>query len=128
MRISDWSSDVCSSDLLVEHLVETVEQALVLHIDGAGEVIELLGAAVDHLAVERLQQHQMLFQSGGAARRAQLVAKAEKHGCWPIASCRPAQQHKVKGKREAGSPPIDPALTIIRHVRPVVLMWVSTGI
>src|SRR3546814_12807237 len=91
MRISDWSSDVCSSDLLVEHLVETVEQALVLHIDGAGEVIELLGAAVDHLAVERLQQHQMLFQAGGDARRAQLVEKAEKHGCWPTigrASCR----------------------------------------
>src|SRR3546814_3860307 len=97
MRISDWSSDVCSSDLflepllqrlhdlvpvaerldrlhllgrqiffgdglqpflryvdgvlaivgeqpledLVEHLVEAVEQALVLHIDGTREIIEL---------------------------------------------------------------------------------------
>src|SRR3546814_16088101 len=124
MRISDWSSDVCSSDL---HLVETVEQALVLHIDGAGEVIELLGAAVDHLAVERLQQHQMLFQAGGDASRAQLVEKAEKHGCWPIASCSPAHQLYVNGKRGAGSPPIDPALTIIRHYRHIGMMWVRIG-
>ena len=65
---------------LVEHLVEAVEQAFVLHVDRAGQVIELLGAAVDHLAVERLQQHQMLFQAGGDARGAKLVEKAEKHG------------------------------------------------
>src|SRR3546814_12010892 len=29
MRISDWSSDVCSSDLAVEVLLETLQQAVV---------------------------------------------------------------------------------------------------
>src|SRR3546814_2739916 len=47
---------------LVEHLVEAVEQPLVLHIDGAREVIELLGTAVDHLAV-RSEEHTSELQS-----------------------------------------------------------------
>src|SRR3546814_1494554 len=46
MRISDWSSDVCSSDLI---------------------------------AVERLQQHEMLLHAGAYASRAKLIEKIEEH-------------------------------------------------
>src|SRR3546814_3473572 len=80
-----FRSDDAREDL-VEHLVEAVEQALVLHVDRAGQVIELIGAAVDHLAVEGFEQHQMLFEARGNARGATLVEEAEKHGagltCW----------------------------------------------
>src|SRR3546814_7050244 len=47
---------------LVEHMVEAVEQALVLHVDRAGQVIALFGAAVDHLAV-RSEEHTSELQS-----------------------------------------------------------------
>src|SRR3546814_12846469 len=72
-----FRSDDAREDL-VEHLVEAVEQALVLHVDRAGQVIELFGAAVDHLAVEGFEQHQMLFEARGNARGAKLVEEAEK--------------------------------------------------
>jgi hypothetical protein len=65
---------------LVEHLVEAVEQPLVLHIDRAAQIIELLGATVDRLAVERLQQQQMLLHAHGNARGAEFFEEAEQHG------------------------------------------------
>ena len=62
-----------------EDLVEAVEQPLVLHEGGAGEIVEFLGATLDHLAVERVEQHQMLLHRHGNARVAQLVEEVEEH-------------------------------------------------
>src|SRR3546814_16642737 len=42
MRISDWSSDVCSSDLVLE-VVRAVDRIRVRHNVGAEEVDEVLG-------------------------------------------------------------------------------------
>ena len=70
---------------LGEDLVEPVEQPLVLHEDGAGEIVELLRRRPDHLGVERLEQHQMLLHRGRNARRAQLVDEGEEHGVLGLA-------------------------------------------
>src|SRR3546814_167879 len=64
---------------LREHLIEAIEQAFVLHIGGAGEIIELLGAALDDLAVERFEQCEMLLEAGRDAGRAQLIEKVQEH-------------------------------------------------
>jgi hypothetical protein len=48
----------------LEHLVETIEHALVLHEGRAAEIVERLGRFLDHLAVERLQQSEVLLEAG----------------------------------------------------------------
>src|SRR3546814_15007785 len=70
---------------LREHLIEAIEQAFVLHIGGAGEIIELLGAALDDLAVERFEQCEMLLEAGRDAGRAQLIEKVKENdaACLP---------------------------------------------
>jgi hypothetical protein len=47
---------------LVEHLVEPVEQAFILHEHGTAEIIERLRRLLDHILVERFEQHQMLLE------------------------------------------------------------------
>ena len=64
---------------LGEDLVEAVEQPLVLHVDRAGEVVEILRRALDHFAVERLEQDQMLLQAGRDAGGAELVEEVQEH-------------------------------------------------
>src|SRR3546814_11167824 len=59
MRISDWSSDVCSSDLLlarahVQELVETLGAERLLH--GIDETDGELGMAVGEEAIRRRRQ------------------------------------------------------------------------
>jgi hypothetical protein len=54
---------------LLEHLVEAVEQAFVLHEGGAREVIERLGRLLDHVLVERFEQSQVLLQARPECRR-----------------------------------------------------------
>src|SRR3546814_4251594 len=51
MRISDWSSDVCSSDLLAAAVAETVAERLTE--DEAGNVAVIRGAMLDHLAAQQ---------------------------------------------------------------------------
>ena len=68
-----------SLENLGKDLIKSVDQPFVFHIGGARQIIEFLGRAVDHLAVEGLEQHEMLFKARGNARCAQLVEKVEKH-------------------------------------------------
>src|SRR3546814_12889340 len=51
MRISDWSSDVCSSDLLAAAVAETVAERLTE--DEAGNVAVIRGAMLDNLAAQQ---------------------------------------------------------------------------
>src|SRR3546814_8331378 len=103
MRISDWSSDVCSSDLLDEHpaaLYEGAEVHLLLpELQLAGfdlreveqivdEAQQVLPGAVDVLRVlvvlrvierpEGLRRHHLGKADDGVERRAQLV-RSEEH-------------------------------------------------
>ena len=45
----------------------------------AGEIVEVLGRPLDHLAVERLEQDEMLLEAGRNAGGAQLVEEGEEH-------------------------------------------------
>src|SRR3546814_7062479 len=87
LRISDWSSDVCSSDLLVSEqlaaaahaaldLVEHQQQAVLVADGTQGAQIVEVGGADAALALNRLDQHRAGF---GANRVAQLVHVAEGH-------------------------------------------------
>ena len=67
---------------LGEDLVEAVEQPLVLHEGGARQVIERLRRLLDHVAVERLEQHEVLLEAGRNAGGAQFVDEVEQHGDW----------------------------------------------
>src|SRR3546814_12893579 len=66
MRISDWSSDVCSSDLLLRHVVERFPELL------------RLGRIGEHDAAQYLRRE--VRQAGEADRRVlgQRVADAER--------------------------------------------------
>ena len=64
---------------LGEHLVEPVEQAFVLHQRRAREVIELLRGAVDDLAVQRLEQDQVLLEGHRNPGTAQFIHEREEH-------------------------------------------------
>jgi hypothetical protein len=50
---------------LAEHLVEAVEQPLVLHERGPRQIIEFLRPCRDHLRVERLEQDRCSFIDAG---------------------------------------------------------------
>lgn len=65
---------------LLEHLVETVQQAFILHEGGAREVVERLGRLLDHVLVERLQQSEVLLERGADPGGAKLVDEIEEHG------------------------------------------------
>src|SRR3546814_20569519 len=86
MRISDWSSDVCSSDLRRDRLAGAAEQRLGLWLDharldalaaqlGAQHVaalgllltLHLLAALVRALPEEHLQGHPVAYRLGGTA-------------------------------------------------------------
>src|SRR3546814_7108900 len=69
----------CSSDLLGKDLIEPIEQPFVLHESCTGEIIEFFWPPGDDIAVERLQQHEMLLHAGAYARRAKLIEKIEEH-------------------------------------------------
>src|SRR3546814_5113593 len=80
MRISDWSSDVCSSDLRLAPVAAAVDQALAEH--GAVEVVAQVVVALADLvtAASGLQVEQARAQCGadvGGAGRAFLDAGVE---------------------------------------------------
>ena len=64
---------------LLEHLVEPVDQALVLHEGGSGQVIERLRRLLDHVLVERLDQREVFLEAGRNPGRAKLVDEIEEH-------------------------------------------------
>src|SRR3546814_9806446 len=66
MRISDWSSDVCSSDLAVG-LGQGIEVELLLDV----VVTELLDAHLRRAAIEQAQ-HDLLAKQGGAGGHAEI--------------------------------------------------------
>src|SRR3546814_2719031 len=57
MRISDWSSDVCSSDLLDEAPARHIGPALVHHIERAARAVKFVGAALIAFAALEEGQH-----------------------------------------------------------------------
>ena len=64
---------------LGEDLIEPVQLALVLHQRGAGEKVELLRPPIDHIPVQRLQQHEMLLQRYPDPGAAQFVHERIEH-------------------------------------------------
>ena len=65
---------------VAEHLVELVEVALVLHQCGAGEIVEILDAAVGEVGLHRLHQRQVLLQGDRHLGGFQLVEEGGEHG------------------------------------------------
>src|SRR3546814_10606886 len=63
MRISDWSSDVCSSDLLAGHVVRACQSAIFPHFDAAAEHARRI-AADDRMRRNIIRHH----RSGGDDR------------------------------------------------------------
>src|SRR3546814_7618590 len=74
MRISDWSSDVCSSDLLrlrdIENVVDDGEQVIAALVD----VLDVVAVVVVADRPEDLLQDELREADDGVQRRAQLVA------------------------------------------------------
>src|SRR3546814_2049670 len=69
MRISDWSSDVCSSDLLKDLLGVSVQHGLttfeaLLRLGGPGRAIEIQLADLGQPALQLLQVDVVLFELG----------------------------------------------------------------
>src|SRR3546814_3760979 len=60
-------------------IFEPIEQPFVLHESCTGEIIEFFWPPGDDIAVERLQQHEMLLHAGAYASRAKLIEKIEEH-------------------------------------------------
>src|SRR3546814_17426877 len=94
MRISDWSSDVCSSDLVLE----------VLHEDGgdieAGEIVDLgEGAGVAERVVDRDRPGRQLLQQLLRPARRQRVADRLEEG---VAALGVAEGLDVEGHEEIG--------------------------
>src|SRR3546814_1327732 len=63
MRISDWSSDVCSSDLGNQHAVEGLRFRLAVALEGAGDPL-LVRLGLDHLGLQ-VHRDALLFQPVG---------------------------------------------------------------
>ena len=68
---------------MAEHLVETVEVLLVLHQGRAGQVVEVVDRLIDHVAVERLHEHEVLFQGDRHLGLTQLGKEVHEHGRTP---------------------------------------------
>ena len=64
---------------LGKHLIEAVDQPLVLHIGGAGEVVEFLRATRDDVAVQRFEEGQMLLETDHDSGASQRFEKSEEH-------------------------------------------------
>src|SRR3546814_4441611 len=91
MRISDWSSDVCSSDLAVEVLLETLQQAVVdpahdrrgpvedLHHLLDAEVAVVVGVAQARGQRLLVVEAQAFFVAAGDQVQAEAQARSEEH-------------------------------------------------
>src|SRR3546814_21127990 len=103
LRISDWSSDVCFPIWRGNRIARGC---------GRSPLGRAPPAASDALSGWR-----------GCPPRA---ARRESRKTWLLAyRVVPSRATALrKRKAGAGSPPIDPALTIIRHDRPIVMLWV----
>ena len=80
-------------EYLAEHLIEAVEQSLVLHVATAAEVIELLDRPVDHVRPQRLEQRQMLLERRRDLGGPKFGEEVEEHGwsdlcVWTLAAQR----------------------------------------
>ncbi len=65
---------------LLEHLIEAIQQALILHEGRAGEVVEGFRRLIDHVTIKRLQQREMLLEGSADPGGPQLVDEVEEHG------------------------------------------------
>ena len=64
---------------LAEHLIEPVQQTLVLHIGGPCQIIKCLHPVIDDTGLHRLKQGQMFLEGGRNPGGAQFIEKIEKH-------------------------------------------------
>ncbi|MCY1284770.1 hypothetical protein D9M70_336870 [compost metagenome] len=64
-----------------ERAVELIEMALVLHHDGAGEVVELVHVGEHHAVLQRIDQVEQLAHRHRHPGRAHFVEQVEQHGC-----------------------------------------------
>ncbi len=83
--MSERSRSKCLQALegLLEHEVEAVQVALVLHQGGAGEVVEVLDVVAGHPLLHRLEERQVLPERHRDAGRSEQLEEGDEH---PIAS------------------------------------------
>src|SRR3546814_8167763 len=108
MRISDWSSDVCSSDLAALHLVGAVTQVAVAGV-GVGPGVHDADHRLAHelLAREAHLLHARAVAEGAVAVRPEPAEAAEfvrlsaalAHGWPPVVRCPKLSTHGVARKR-----------------------------
>ncbi len=71
-----------------EGAVELVEMALVLHQDGAGEVVELVHVGEHHALLQGLVQVEQFAYRHRHLGRAHFIEQVEQHGPAPVSGCR----------------------------------------
>src|SRR3546814_17011199 len=74
MRISDWSSDVCSSDLGVGAVDEAFEAVVAAHLRHAQRKRDLADILVALLGADRARADEVAELFGDVARRFQVLA------------------------------------------------------
>src|SRR3546814_18247845 len=94
MRISDWSSDVCSSDLALEALTREPGRSLVMNCGyGRGFSVREVLDEVDRVTGRRIERRQQLRRAGAPAS---LVADTGLIG--QTLPWQPGRQSVVEGK------------------------------
>src|SRR3546814_10080430 len=88
MRISDWSSDVCSSDLATHHALQPEEfpdafrhggAITVVAVEGDGQVLEELGAVVECALADAVKHFHRQTVGVGCRLQHQRRHRSEEH-------------------------------------------------
>src|SRR5690606_1463416 len=79
MRLDGVAHQLEALEDVAEHLVEAVQVALVLHQRGAGEVVEVLHAAVGEVGLEGFHQRQILLQRHRQSGGSELMEEVDEH-------------------------------------------------
>jgi len=79
MRLDGVAHQLEALEDVAEHLVEAVQVALVLHQRGAGEIVEVLHAAVGEVGLEGFHQRQILLQRHRQAGGSELMEEVDEH-------------------------------------------------
>ena len=79
LRLQRLAHQLEALEDVAEHLVELVEVALVLHQRGAGEIVEVLDAAIGQVRLHRLHQGEVLLQGDRHLGGFQLMEEGGEH-------------------------------------------------
>src|SRR3546814_17170200 len=104
MRISDWSSDVCSSDLLDEAPARHIGPALVHHIERAARAVKFVGAALIAFAALEEGQHVSIAPPRRTERRPRSEERRVGKECVSTCSSRWSPYHSKKKLNETSEP------------------------